>query len=132
MSQTKNDDRTYWNNKGKYQKESDTLQKLVPDSGEASDTKIDLFRRASNLYYEIFNNGGDNLQGEDNDFEVIRLVHEGFSLPIVTRMIKESNELDSNYEMIGDPDKYFEQAQVEMENLMDQIIQRVVLERKIN
>ncbi len=126
---TKNDDRSYWNNKGKYQKEADTLAKLVPNSGEASDPKVDLFRRVQNLYYEIFNNGGGNLEGEGNDFEVVRLEHEGFKLPIVSRMVVEQNKVDENYELIGDPHQYFEQAQVEMDNVMDKVIEQITGEK---
>jgi hypothetical protein len=126
---TSNDDRSYWNNKGKYQKEADTLAKLVPNSGEASDPKVDLFRRVQNLYYEIFNNGGGNLEGEGNDFEVVRLEHEGFRLPIVSRMIVEQNKVDENYELIGDPHQYFEQAQVEMDNVMDKVIEQITGEK---
>ena len=41
---------TYWNKNGKYQKQGDILRKLVPDKGVAQDTRVELFRRASNLY----------------------------------------------------------------------------------
>lgn len=126
---TKNDDRSYWNNKGKYQKQADTLAKLVPNSGEASDPKIELFRRVQNLYYEIFNNGGDNLEGDGNDFEVVRLEHEGFRLPTVNRIIEELNKEDEHYESIGDPHQYFERAQVEMDNVMDKVIEQITGEK---
>lgn len=52
---------TYWNNKGKYQKEADILHKeLVPIEGDASTLKGQLLRFASNVYYDHYNNGDCN------------------------------------------------------------------------
>lgn len=54
---------TYWNSKGTYQNLVEELNKLVPDSGEIKGSKnrqLERFRKASNAYYDVFNNGGCN------------------------------------------------------------------------
>lgn len=54
---------TYWANKGRYQDLANALNRLVPVEGEikGKDNKaLEKFRRASNAYYDIFNNGGCN------------------------------------------------------------------------
>jgi hypothetical protein len=53
---------TYWAKKGRHQKIYDRLYaKLVPDSGEAGSDAGELLRTVSNVYYDIYNNGGCNL-----------------------------------------------------------------------
>ena len=53
---------TYWNNKGLLQSLSTELGMLVPTEGEcrADRPKLERFREASNLYYDLYNNGGCN------------------------------------------------------------------------
>jgi len=54
---------SYWGNKGKHQALADKLNKLVPPSGPIKGAKnrmLEKFRKASNAYYDIFNNGGCN------------------------------------------------------------------------
>ena len=54
---------TYWNSKGTYQNLVEQLNKLVPVMGEIKGSKnlqLERFRKASNAYYDIFNNGGCN------------------------------------------------------------------------
>lgn len=56
-------DNTYWNSKGTHQAEADALTALVPDEGwirGKKNAKLEIFRKASNAYYDIFNNGGCN------------------------------------------------------------------------
>lgn len=50
---------SYWEQKGKYQALADKLAKRVPQSGPCPPQfpKLDRFRRASNCYYDLFNNG---------------------------------------------------------------------------
>lgn len=57
---------TYWNNKGKFQTQSDLLDTLVPFEGEcdANSPKLERYRQASNAYYDLYNNGGCN-RGSD-------------------------------------------------------------------
>ena len=52
---------SYWSNKGELQDWADQIEKDVPSSGHAETLPVELFRCASNVYYEIFNNGGCNL-----------------------------------------------------------------------
>lgn len=64
---------TYWNNRGKYQSEYDSLyKKLVPEIGIAATENGELLRQASNLYYEYYNNGNMNVVDynykDDEDF----------------------------------------------------------------
>ena len=56
---------TYWNNNGKFQVEADIVTKLIPGFGEVPDGKgknkcLERLRRASNAYYDVYNNGGGN------------------------------------------------------------------------
>lgn len=53
---------TYWQNNGKHQAAYDELfAKLVPDQGKAETAHGEVLRLASNLYYELYNNGGCNI-----------------------------------------------------------------------
>jgi hypothetical protein len=53
--------KSYWDNTGKFQQQADILQKLLPDSGQCpnltQNEALDLFRRACNCYYDLYNNG---------------------------------------------------------------------------
>lgn len=55
---------SYWNNNGKYQHLAGELQKLIPIAGEVENHKqnpaLEKFRKYSNAYYDLFNNGGGN------------------------------------------------------------------------
>lgn len=54
---------TYWDGNGKHQGLADALQTLIPFQGEIKGRQnrmLDKFRKASNAYYDIFNNGGFN------------------------------------------------------------------------
>ena len=52
---------TYWNHNGKYQAAVAALQALVPDEGAvknpAKNKALEKFRKASNCYYDLYNNG---------------------------------------------------------------------------
>lgn len=54
----------YWNNSGRYQAAASALTKLIPVSGQVPDAagnpKLERFRKAVNVYYDIFNNGACN------------------------------------------------------------------------
>jgi len=53
--------KTYWGNQGEYQKEYDKLHELIPVSGEVNDKNnnkaLEKLRKASNCYYDLYNNG---------------------------------------------------------------------------
>lgn len=56
---------TYWASKGTHQQYVDALNALIPATGAVSNPRsankaLERFRRASNAYYDIFNNGGCN------------------------------------------------------------------------
>lgn len=56
---------TYWNEKGRYTALYDKLYaKLVPEEGNSSTIAGEMLRVASSVYYDIFNNGGGNLNQE--------------------------------------------------------------------
>ena len=59
---------TYWNCKGKFQDLSEKLNLLVPAQGEVPDKKknhhLEIFRSASNAYYDLYNNGLCNRKAE--------------------------------------------------------------------
>lgn len=52
---------TYWNKAGKYQALADRLNPLVPASGTVINPRanpaLETFRKASNAYYDLYNNG---------------------------------------------------------------------------
>lgn len=86
----------YWERTGKYQKESDKLQKLIPFQGEVNNPTenpaLEKFRKASNCYYDLYNNGlcnreqefkevfgfdgTDIIQGENDDWYSVKLEHK--------------------------------------------------------
>ena len=58
---------TYWNSNGTYQNLAEQLRPLVPHAGEITGKEnkaLEKFRKASNAYYDIFNNGGCNRAAE--------------------------------------------------------------------
>lgn len=63
MAQTIQEIGTYWFGNGKYQIAVNVLHKDVPVMGEVQDKKrpkLERFRKAYNLYYDLNNNGGWN------------------------------------------------------------------------
>lgn len=54
-------EKSYWNGDGKYQAESDAIGALVPNQGKSDNKYVNLFRCMSNVYYDMYNNGGFNL-----------------------------------------------------------------------
>lgn len=112
---------SYWEKKGKYQDKADILNKLVPDMGESTDTRIETFRKASNVYYDIHNNGGDNLLegGARNDeFESL-----GKFINSEIRDYIEFKEEQQNSEYPEDDDGLFEEACKGSDQMMDEVIE---------
>lgn len=59
------DDKTYWNHQGLHQKLYIKLMaELVPEAGDAETPHGEVLRLASNLYYDLYNNGGCNIHHE--------------------------------------------------------------------
>lgn len=62
--------KTYWNGQGTYQAEHELLAKaLVPLAGKASTGDGEALRALSRIYHDMYNNGGGNLLGPDEDGE---------------------------------------------------------------
>lgn len=53
---------SYWNHTGKYQNESEELEKLMPHWGRTTNSYMNLFIVASQLYYDVYNNSGCNIE----------------------------------------------------------------------
>lgn len=51
---------TYWNNEGNYQLKYNELKKFIPLEGKAPTPNLELLRVATNMYYDVNNNGGMN------------------------------------------------------------------------
>lgn len=88
-------DKTYWNNKGKYEKLLSKLEKLIPSKGSVANTKdnpaLEKLRIASNCYYDLFNNGLCNMAKEFRrvfGFGGMKIVKDGFPFyePLETKM----------------------------------------------
>ena len=61
-------DTTYWNSNGRYQIVQDLLAAKIPVEGPVQNTRknraLEKFRRASNCYYDLYNNGLCNRMAE--------------------------------------------------------------------
>lgn len=51
----------YWNGDGKCQKEMDRLNGFMPDFSYTDNPYVNLFIIMSHLYYDVYNNGGGNI-----------------------------------------------------------------------
>lgn len=51
----------YWNGEGKYQEWVDKVNKTIPDMYYTDNEYMNVFIAMSNIYYEIYNNGGCNI-----------------------------------------------------------------------
>lgn len=65
---------TYWNNKGVYESLVKQLEKRIPVMGECDKRlpKLERLRKAINLYYALYNNGGCNYASAISRFFGIR------------------------------------------------------------
>ncbi len=59
---------SYWNGKGTHKELADALRKLIPMSGPVPNArknpKLEKYRKACNVYYDLFNNGLCNRAAE--------------------------------------------------------------------
>jgi hypothetical protein len=59
---------SYWNGTGLYNATSDQLHKLIPTEGSVANPRknaaLERFRKASNCYYDLYNNGLCNRAAE--------------------------------------------------------------------
>jgi hypothetical protein len=67
-TKTKRPMKTYWSGNGKHQKKLRQLEKeFVPPCGECKELAAEVFRMAGRLYYDMYNGGGCNISGIDDD-----------------------------------------------------------------
>ena len=63
---------TYWGNQGKYQKSTKKLHKRTPPRGSVNQPRknrwLEKFRKATNCYYDLYNNG---LCNRANEFRLV-------------------------------------------------------------
>lgn len=60
--------KSYWGNKGAYQKQYDELEKkLIPSQGEADTVHGEMLRAIGNLFYDYCNNGNGNAVDQNHD-----------------------------------------------------------------
>lgn len=59
---------TYWNNNGTFQNAAEELNQLIPAEGSVlnprTNRKLEKFRKASNCYHDLYNNGLSNCARE--------------------------------------------------------------------
>jgi len=51
---------TYWGHNGRYEKQANELESLVPSSGPSKTLRGEIFRAAQKIYYDYNNNGFGN------------------------------------------------------------------------
>jgi hypothetical protein len=107
---------TYWNENGKHQFAVDELNKLVPTSGEVLNKRknpaLEKYRKASNCYYDLYNNGLMNRAREFYGVFKIASSHYRY-LPGAHRL-------------------FMEELYVAVEVKMDEIIEAAMAEQAVN
>lgn len=126
--------RTYWNNKGKFQAQYNYVwENLVPDYGSSNNEHVEAIRCISGLYYEYYNNANCNTYNRysENDYyvyeiceqyeEMVRTIQEYLGLPY--RFCIEDSELaqvikpmEINGYLVGEY----------LERLLDQILRKAL------
>lgn len=89
---------TYWNNKGKYQREYDALWKHVPMRGMTKDKFLNALIGISKIYYDVYNNDLCNEEvvldyAEDYIREIIPYLSEEEQM-VVERALKEKTQIE--------------------------------------
>ena len=89
---------TYWNRNGKHQEWVDEINKTMPDMYDTDNEYMNVFIAVSNVYYDIYNNGGGNiLDGCYTD--ELKLIHKFIGKFNTRTAIKDHNYLEekTNY-----------------------------------
>lgn len=89
---------TYWNNKGKYQREYDALWKHVPMRGMTKDRFLNALIGISKIYYDVYNNGLCNEEvvldyAEDHIREIIPYLSEE-EQEVIERVLKQKTQIE--------------------------------------
>ena len=137
MSITKD---TYWNNRGRYQDKASKLEALIPIMGEVENAEqrpeLERFRTASNAYYDVFNNGGGNMQSEieelfflayekiDGNYDESTCPHCGCSCPDCY----EDDDMCYEYRMHGAPMPPTPYEDEEVYARTEPVMDRIILE----
>lgn len=108
-------DSSYWNNSGKHQEHIDSLDDLIPATGSVSHPRsknraLEKYRKASNCYYDLFNNGLCNRADE------FRRVF---------------NISSSHYKLYGSYGRYNNRLYELVEEKMDKITEAAVNEQEL-
>ena len=116
---------SYWSEKGMYQEEYDLIQKLIPSHGHAQNHEVDLVRMGSNIYYDVYNNGGCNLTLPRFQIYIDTLEHERIDMDVI-RTLSDSFEIvdhDDECEPIFGAEKPdFDTCCERMNEIMDQLM----------
>ena len=131
---------TYWNHRGRYTNLANKLDKLLPRMGEVENAKqrpeLERFRAASNAYYDLFNNGGCNMQSEikklffleyekiDGNYDASTCPHCGCSCPD----FDEDDDVCDEYRIHGAPMPPTPYEDEEVYARTEPIMDRIILE----
>jgi hypothetical protein len=134
--------KTYWNSKGKYEKESKELsEKLVPAMGRAKTMHGNLLRCMNNLYYDLYNNGMCNaanhlsdamfLEQFDEDIEKKLGKDKGYLARLIefVKNVAQGDEDDDDYLAGLDQDEVDDMFMI-FERVTDAVIEVVIDEEK--
>ena len=97
----------YWNNNGKYQKWVNKVSETMPDMYFTDNEYMNTFIEMSNLYYDVYNNGGCNLRADK--VERIESIVKGFEISKAITDHKYLEDVANNvFEFLMDKDLSFE------------------------
>lgn len=105
---------SYWNNNGRFQMYVEELEALIPSEGEVNEPRknkaLEKFRKASNCYYDLYNNGLCNRASEFR--EVFGIASTKYK------------------EKVGRYSSFVDELYDRVETVMDEIILNAVKEQK--
>lgn len=102
---------TYWNDNGKYQEWVNEVSETMPNMYDTDNKYMNIFIAMSNLYYEIYNNGGGNIADGCYSDE-LKLIHKFIGKFNSRTAIKDEKYLEDKtnkvFEKLMDKDLSFE------------------------
>lgn len=125
---------TYWNSNGNHQEELNRINGLKPSWGMTTNKYINLFITASNVYYDVYNNGGCNLadcyEGKIREFimpfvDDIKSLRLNVQMKTLIRNFKNEKKLEAFMDEVvlylQDKDLSFEMFQVFFSNKKEEL-----------
>lgn len=125
---------TYWNSNGNHQEELNRINGLKPSWGMTTNKYINLFITASNVYYDVYNNGGCNLadcyEGQIREFimpfvDDIKSLRLNVQMKTLIRNFKNEKKLEAFMDEVvlylQDKDLSFEMFQVFFSNKKEEL-----------